>query len=284
MTTADPAGHAGRSSSSNPSTLGGADSSTGPIRRRRPNRAAPSATPENAPGGPESHISRPTHTQDLISTDLGHPMNPVGNQALPPVLSDDDIDSWMGSSGGKELPNLREERFCHEYLTDYNVRKAMERAGYAPSTINQGVSLMMRRPHIVARVKEIQDGMMRNLGITQERVLAELAAIGFARVSDVVEVTPGGKLRVKELSDLRDDQIAAIDEIKCDPETGEIVTVKMHGKMPALEMLGKNLRMWDKDENKKRGTTFNLNVSIGGGGEPAAPFIEGTVEGGDDQP
>lgn len=262
--------------------LGGAPKpSTGPIRERRPKRAGPSSHPKAGRAVPGPISSTPTHTQNPISDLMGPLDNPVDNPTLPPLLSDDEIGEWLGSSGEK-LPNDREERFCHEYLIDYAVGKAFVRAGYPKGSVGMAPT-MLRRPHIVLRIKELQDKMMRNLAITQERVAQEIAAIGFSRLSDVIEITPGGKLKVKDFCDMRDDQMASIDEIKFDPETGEVVSVKLHPKLPALEMLGKHLRMWDKDDNKKRGTTFNLNVKIGGDGHPQSPIIEGTVEGDDDE-
>lgn len=261
---------------------GGGASATGPIRARGRKRESPPETPKSGPD--EAHVptATPTHAQNLVFDERVPVVIPQENLPPLPVPSDDEIDAWFEAVGEK-LENLRHEIACREYLTDYSPKKAMVRAGFSKEYADNFGVQFFRRPVIAARVKQLQDAMARNVGISVERVAQEIASIGFSRVSDIIEISPGGKLRIKDLTTLRDDQLAAIDEIKCDPETGEIVCVKMHPKMPALEMLGKHLRMWDKDDNRKRGTTFNLNVTIGSDGAPGAPIIEGTAEDVDDE-
>jgi phage terminase small subunit len=258
--------------------LGGAgDGATGPTPAPRAKRATPSQHPKSERGGPQVPTATPTHTQNPISI----PQTPLLEKNhvtdLAPPPSDEEIDAWL-LSVGSPLEDFREERFCHEYIQDYSAKKALARAGYSEAWSAINAAKYVRRPHINKRIQEIQGAVCRNLDVTAERVAQELASVGFSRMSDFIEITPGGKLNVKEFHNLRDDQIAALDEIKIDAETGAITSVKVHPKMPALDMLGKHLRMWDKDDNKKRGTTFNLNVTIGSDGKPSAPVIEGTSE------
>jgi phage terminase small subunit len=106
--------------------------------------------------------------------------------------------------------------------------------------------------------------MSKKLEITQERVLQELAAIGFAKAPDFVEVgteraqrlgihpitgevvmLPDGweqYVRVIDTKDLPPEKAAAVASIK---QGRNGVEIKLHDKARALEMLGKHLGLFD---------------------------------------
>ncbi len=87
------------------------------------------------------------------------------------------------NKGGKAL-NGREERFCEEYVIDYNATKAALRAGYgknsrdeeaaAKAAANAG-SKLLKKDEIAARVREIQEEYNKARCFDEkERVLKEL--------------------------------------------------------------------------------------------------------------
>ena len=66
------------------------------------------------------------------------------------------------------------ERFCEEYIVDYNATKAAIRAGYKEtSAANQG-SRLLKNDEVLARVRELQEEFNKTRCFDEkERVLAE---------------------------------------------------------------------------------------------------------------
>lgn len=76
------------------------------------------------------------------------------------------------------------------------------------------------------------------LGITAERVLKELAAIGFSDMSRIVNWAPGDEgLQIKLAKDIDRADRAAIAEIVASASTGRIYRIKLHDKRGALALL-----------------------------------------------
>nr|DAZ13247.1 MAG TPA: Terminase small subunit [Caudoviricetes sp.] len=80
----------------------------------------------------------------------------------------------------------------------------------------------------------------KRTGINQDRVLQELARIGFARITDVLDPATA---KIKE--DASDDDLACIQSVKIKPnEWGTEREVKLCDKKAALELIGRHLGMF----------------------------------------
>ena len=77
--------------------------------------------------------------------------------------------------------------------------------------------------------------------ITQDRVLQELAAIGFSNTADFVRVTGNGIVKLTPTDGLSEEQQRAIASIK---EGKYGVELRLHDKLSALQMLGQHLGMF----------------------------------------
>lgn len=159
------------------------------------------------------------------------------------------------------LANPRHERFAQELAKGSSAAAAYIAAGYKA---NRGAASRMQRDgSIVQRVTELQQ-QARNietealqqavdrLAITKERVLGELAAIGFANMLDYMQVGAGGD-PVLNFADLTRDQAAALAEVTVEDfkdGRGEgsrdvrRVKFKLHDKKGALVDLGKHLGLF----------------------------------------
>ncbi|MBS1169525.1 MAG: hypothetical protein H6R01_443 [Burkholderiaceae bacterium] len=168
-------------------------------------------------------------------------------------------------AGGNGAPALNEKhkRFVDEYLIDLNATQAAVRAGYSEKTAgSQGFDLL-KKPEIQQYLTERMAAREKRTEITQDKVLKELAKIGFADIRRAVkwgesvlvhaEDDEGGnpvelKHTVALLSstEIDDDTAAAIAEVS---QGRDGVKLKMHDKKGALVDIGRHLGMFkDKVE------------------------------------
>ncbi len=80
-----------------------------------------------------------------------------------------------------------QERFLAEYLVDLNGTKAAIRAGYSEASAASTASDLLKKPEIRAVVQTVSATALERAGVTLDRVVTELARIGFANIRDVVQ-------------------------------------------------------------------------------------------------
>lgn len=132
-------------------------------------------------------------------------------------------------------------RFCLEYLVDLNGTQAAIRAGYSPNSARQIADQNLAKLDIQAEIARLQREREQRTEITADKVLKEIAHIGFARITGVCDFSPEG-LIVKDSKTLPDWDIAAIQEVG-QIETGKSVKtyIKQHNKAAALKLLMQHL-------------------------------------------
>lgn len=156
----------------------------------------------------------------------------------------------------------KQERFVAEYLIHGDATKAATAAGYSAKTAAQQGYQLLQNPSVAAVLGAKQKKLADKYEVTAERVIRELALIGFANMLDYVSIDSQGLARV-DLSGVDRDQAAAIHEIKVesvvgagdDPKTVEKVTFKLADKRAALVDLGRHLNLFDSsgDDALKQG-------------------------------
>ena len=150
----------------------------------------------------------------------------------------------------------KQKRFVEEYLIDLNATQAAIRAGYSPDTAGSIGAENLKKPEIKSRIDKAMAERSRRTGINQDRVLQELARIGFAKITDVVDPDTA-EIR----TDASDDDLACIQSIKIKPnEFGTEREVKLYDKKAALVDLGKHLGLF-KDKVELTGD-MDLNITI----------------------
>lgn len=134
----------------------------------------------------------------------------------------------------------KQKRFIEEYLIDLNATQAAIRAGYKPGTAYSIGSENLKKPEIKAGIDKAMAERSKRTGINQDRILLELARIGFAKITDVVDPKTG---KIKE--GVLEDDLACIQSIKIKPgQFGTEREIKMYDKKSALVDLGKHLGMF----------------------------------------
>jgi len=150
----------------------------------------------------------------------------------------------------KALENPKHEIFAQQVTRGKNYNQAYAIAGYKENDGN--ASNLAARPEVAARIQELKGVAAARASVTAERVLAELARIGFADITEAVRIEDG-RVHLVDTSKLSPDIVAAISEIR---QTRDGIAVKFHDKRAALENLGKHLGLF------KENIDLNVNVSL----------------------
>ena len=175
--------------------------------------------------------------------------------------------------------SAKQIKFCHEYMVDLNATQAAIRAGYSEKTAKVIGSQNLTKVDIQKKISELQLKIQEKTDITAEMVVRELAKIGFANIDDFVTVVehemqvpvfgddpdeafePETSIQkivdIKATSEISKDKISAIASIK---QGREGIEVKLHDKVKSLELLGRHLGIFEKD-NKQKEVSVNVNLT-----------------------
>jgi phage terminase small subunit len=172
---------------------------------------------------------------------------------------------------------IKQEKYAQGLFAGKSQREAYKEAfncsNMSDKTIDEEACKLANSPKITARLLELTNELKERNMVTVEKVLSELAKVGFANGSDfarVVEKTymepipgeDGEETTYKEIKykavevipteQLDSDKLAAISGIK---STRDGIEVKTNDKIKALELMGKHLGMFtDKIEQKITGS------------------------------
>lgn len=150
----------------------------------------------------------------------------------------------------------KQKAFVDEYLKDLNATAAAERAGYSKKTAYSIGQENLSKPVIKEYLQKRQADRERRTEITQDRVLQELAKIGFADIKSYLAfktaLTTVGHdddgnpifdyAQVIELNDSEEVDGAPISEVSLKDGT---LKFKLHDKVAALEKIGRHLGMFN---------------------------------------
>lgn len=171
---------------------------------------------------------------------------------------------------GRELAALTDlqRSWAEHYVgpAKFNATEAARMAGLNP---DYGRSFRAKA-HVMAYVAELQAQQLDDWRVSQQRTIAEIAAIAYSDITDLVTITDEGAVLVRSLDGLPKAVTAAIKKIKLrrtatrrsstngdDDEAtfDEILELEFHDKLEALRLLGQ----WQ-------------GIFRDGGGEPAEPW------------
>lgn len=176
--------------------------------------------------------------------------------------------------------NPRQRRFAAEYLIDLNATQAAIRAGYSKKTAGQIGDENLKKPEIQAEIQRRMKARENRTEITQDRVLKELARIGFSDIRKAVkwgetmlrsadsedgEKEPYHGLALIDSAEIDDDTAAAIAEVS---QSRDGLKVKFHDKKGALVEIARHLGMFtpkghaDLDGEGKRLANEKMKAEI----------------------
>lgn len=144
--------------------------------------------------------------------------------------------------------------FCKEYLIDMNATRASIEAGYSKHSADSQGSRMLKNVKVKAYIDKHSRKRLEKLDITADKVMQELANIAFFDPRKMFNENSG----LIEIQDLDDATAKAIGTIKLrkekmDSDTfAETMEVKPNDKLKALDMIMKNMGMYEKDNEQSK--------------------------------
>ena len=147
--------------------------------------------------------------------------------------------------------NSRHETFCREYIIDLNGTRAAIAAGYSKRTAHAAACRLLSNVKVKKLLAQLTRKHADKLDLSAEKVLAELAKMGFSNMLDYVTVENGDVYIA--LANMTREQAAAIQEITVDSyikgrgdEGREVkrTRFKLASKIDALALLGKYLKLF----------------------------------------
>ena len=143
----------------------------------------------------------------------------------------------------------KQSRFIEEYLVDLNATQAAIRAGYSEKTAMEQGYQLLQKTSVQECIQKRMDGRSKRTEITSDRILEEIAKIGFSDVRNILTETD----HLRRVSSLPDDVAACVQSIEVvTRQTGQtdadgnkeveyVHKIRLADKLKGLELLGKHL-------------------------------------------
>lgn len=145
----------------------------------------------------------------------------------------------------------RYERFAREYVIDLNATRAAIAAGYSEDSATAQASALLTNHNVKKLVAQLTAARLSKLDVTGERIIEELAKIGFSDIRKIFSAD--GQL--KDVCDIDDETASAIAGIEYEKlfqhfgkgqaeHIGNVAKIKLADKLRALELLGKYRKLF----------------------------------------
>lgn len=152
---------------------------------------------------------------------------------------------------GADGLNDKQRLFCAEYIVDLNATAAARRAGYSERTAKQIAQELLVKPEVVAKVQALMEERAQRTQVTADRVITEVARLGFADLRKLFDPLSGELLPPAKWPDEIASAVASIEVEELMGGTGPdrvqigwTKKVKLWDKGKALELLGRHLKLW----------------------------------------
>jgi phage terminase small subunit len=163
--------------------------------------------------------------------------------------------------------------FAYEYIKDLNATQAAIRAGYSKKTAYSQGQRLLKNVEVKKLIRQLKKQREKRTKITQDKVLQELAIIGFSDIKNYIKIEEGGGIIAREFKDMPGSSRRAIKGVKEDrtikeDADGKQVTVydkirfDLWDKLKALEKIGQHLGMFKEDSNVPSNVIVNVISAV----------------------
>jgi phage terminase small subunit len=160
----------------------------------------------------------------------------------------------------------KQQRFVDEYLVDLNATQAAIRAGYSERTAAAIGAENLTKPQIASAVQKATSERSERTKVTADRVVEELAKVGFSDMRKFTKWGPSG-VSLKDSDSLEGDDAACVAEVSQTVTDGGGGTLKfkLHDKVTSLKLLGQHVGMFKGDTDPDQATPGERCYVILGG-------------------
>lgn len=153
--------------------------------------------------------------------------------------------------------NQNELAFCYEYIANsFNGTKAAIAAGYSEKGANARASELLARRKVQDKIKELTEKYLKKIEFNGQKVLNEIALLSFSDMRKHMNADWSMKT-----FDEMGEATRAIQSVEIIPQgegKEDRVKFKLYDKKGSLELLGKNLKLFQEKEVKPQ---LNLNIN-----------------------
>ena len=157
------------------------------------------------------------------------------------------------------------KRFADKYFETLSGTQSAIYAGYSEKTATVQASQLLAEPEISEYLQNLRNKEAERNGVSREKWLNELKKVGFSDVRELYN-SDGGLHNIKQIDD---DTAGAISSIKSKEvydnegkKVGDIIEVKTHDKLRALDTIGKHLGYFEKDNSQKQPDAKQNNIHV----------------------
>ena len=131
----------------------------------------------------------------------------------------------------------KQERFISEYLVDLNGKQAAIRSGYSAKTAEQQAARLLSNVKVAEEIDKAKQTRAKRVEVTQDEVVQGLAKIAFGNIQDFAEWDQY-KVKLAVSTTLARETASCVSEVR---PTKYGVSIKLHDKVRALQLLGEHL-------------------------------------------
>jgi len=150
----------------------------------------------------------------------------------------------------------RQLMFCHEYVKDFNGKRAAIESGYKPKVAHVSASENLNKHNVSMYLASLIAPKMKEANLTTDRIIQETCKIAFSDIKDFLSFDSSNGVVFKSSEEIED--TAAIAEVSSEKTKKTTkVRLKRFDKLKALQMLGEYLKLWKgNDIPDKQQTIF----------------------------
>lgn len=169
--------------------------------------------------------------------------------------------SKISNRRGKNGLTPREEAFARAYVEESGnasaaFRRVVDTSGWKDQSVWTAASALLNNDKVHSRVLQLQEQLTAKLDLTSEKVLREMALLGFANMLDYIQTQEDGSAYI-DLSKLTREQAAAISEVTSevymegqgeDAKPVKRTKFKLADKKGPLELLGRQFGLFKQQQ------------------------------------
>lgn len=145
----------------------------------------------------------------------------------------------MGKDEATEGLNEKQQRFCEQYVMNYNIITSLRKAGYQDASSAQGY-MIRKRPAAQRYIQWLKARILNETLVTGADIIDQWIKIAFADMTDFVDIHRNS-ITLKPAKDV-DGQL-----IKSIKSGRDGVSIELHDKLKALDCLAKYSADMPKD-------------------------------------